>query len=350
MDYLNTLLQKWMPSQQRVAVDSKPTLHGIWDTINATLATTGPPTRLPPEFYDSKAYSILDRLVTEEEYSGYKESVEYRTLGIGAMLGESVQRMVHSSCDDQESRTSSAGENFVNEGDDLGSVGRDLKIALFGCHDSTIAGVLASLGAMEGENNKWPSYTSSLAIELFQTIESAPDQQQQQNLKVIIPPTEQVRGPDSEKYVRIRYNDRPITIPGCRLQGHHFEDDESICTFVKPFDFFIFILSPFFSVSLSPSICTYATPPKSPSNKKTTPLLPPTLPCKKKKKGPISFQPLFSFPLSLFLPKNNSTENPHRKPSNKSSTNSPLETGNQPAFRICTSQLFPRGASRRGIN
>lgn len=254
MDYLNTLLQKWMPFQQRVAVDSNPTLHGIWDTINSTLATAGPPTRLPSEFYDSKAYSILNRLVTEEEYSGYKESVEYRTLGIGAMLGETVQRMIHSSSREKENETrislssssSSSGEiidKINNSGSGSGSgSGNELKFALFGCHDSTIAGVLASLGALEGENHKWPSYTSSLAIELFQqrTIEPAPEPHNQQDLKKVIIPTKvsdlnSDSDPDleSQKYVRIRYNDRPITIPGCRLQGNHFEDDESICTFVS---------------------------------------------------------------------------------------------------------------------
>ena len=260
MDYLNTTLQKWMPLQQRVAVDSKPTLHGIWDTINATLATPGPPTRLPSEFYDSKVYSILDRLVTEEEYSGYKESVEYRTLGIGAMLGETVQRMVRSSrssssrSQEKETRTSSSpGESFddkMGDNDPGGSVRGGLKIALFGCHDSTIAAVLASLGAMEGDNNKWPSYTSSLAIELFQAIEPAEPPNRQDLEKVIIP-TEPPGGSDSDsasqKYVRIRYNDRPITIPGCRMQGRHLRGDESMCTFV--------------SVNLSVSFPAHFTPP-----------------------------------------------------------------------------------------
>lgn len=95
MDYLNRLIQKWMPSKQRVAVDSNPRLHGIWDTINATLATPAASnTRLPVEFYDPKARKIIDSIAVEEEFSGYKESREYRMLGIGALLGEVVQRMV----------------------------------------------------------------------------------------------------------------------------------------------------------------------------------------------------------------------------------------------------------------
>ena len=94
MDYINRLLQKWMPSQRRIAVDSAPKLHGIWDTINATLATPGPPARLPTEFYEPKARRIIDRIVVEEEYAGYKESAELLSVGIGALMREVVQRMV----------------------------------------------------------------------------------------------------------------------------------------------------------------------------------------------------------------------------------------------------------------
>lgn len=259
MDYLNFLLQKWMPSQQRVAVDSTPTLHGIWDTINTTLATAGAPTRLPAEFYDSKAYSILDRLVTEEEYAGYKESVEYRTLGIGAMLGETVQRMIRSSSLEKGKKTknslssSSSGETLNDKGENRdgsrSSRSKAPKFALFGCHDSTIAGALASLGALEGENNKWPSFTSSLAIELFyQSVKSGSEQasepssrHHQQDMKtvnpleVVLPAQDKEADPDSDvrKYVRIRYNDRPVVIPGCRKQGNHLAGDESMCTFVS---------------------------------------------------------------------------------------------------------------------
>ncbi|KAG7131442.1 hypothetical protein HYQ46_009676 [Verticillium longisporum] len=31
-------------------------------------------------------------------------------------------------------------------------------------------------------------------------------------------------------YVRLRYNDEPVTVPGCRAQGNHLPGDESFCT------------------------------------------------------------------------------------------------------------------------
>ena len=93
VDYLNSLLYKHMPAGQRVAVDSTPSLHGIWDTINATRASDNPRFRLPRTFYDARTLGIIEWIVLEEEFVGYKESKEYRTLGIGALLGELVPSM-----------------------------------------------------------------------------------------------------------------------------------------------------------------------------------------------------------------------------------------------------------------
>ncbi|KAK0609372.1 hypothetical protein B0T17DRAFT_137393 [Bombardia bombarda] len=33
-----------------------------------------------------------------------------------------------------------------------------------------------------------------------------------------------------EYFVRVRYNDRIMTIPGCRAEGKHLDGDESLCT------------------------------------------------------------------------------------------------------------------------
>jgi len=69
MDYLTSLISKWMPEQDdgshRVAVDSHPRLSGIMDTVNSTLAH-GPKTRLPDRFYDFKGREIIDRIAVEE--------------------------------------------------------------------------------------------------------------------------------------------------------------------------------------------------------------------------------------------------------------------------------------------
>ena len=270
MDYLNRLISKWMPpSSKRVAVDSHPRLSGIMDTLNATLAH-GPETRLPSEFYDKKGQEIIDKIAVEEWYSGYQESNEYRTVGIGGLVGDLVERM-----------TGSVEKNGLDElreiGGDDDNVGkgrdgeRNIKFALSGCHDTTLAAVLASLGAFEGEG--WPGFTSHIALELFRKtstagaiaatnqnlgkdMDSKPTDCQKQSLWSMIfgagkeksardsqPPLGIARRPiaelsEKEKsdldgyYVRIRYNDRPMVVPGCKQQGNHLEGDESFCTLV----------------------------------------------------------------------------------------------------------------------
>lgn len=283
MDYLNHLISKWMPpSSPRVAVDSHPRLSGIMDTINSTLAH-GPATRLPPEFYDDKGRAIIDRIGTEEWFAGYQESAEYRRLGIGALMGDIVSRMTGSA-----EKRGAGGMPQVNG--DSGTVGtgrggeQETKFALAGCHDTTLAGMLASLGAFEHE--KWPPYTSHIAVELFRKKDAA------NRAETSIRDTETVststntetntpkqswwsslfgsakattsekastssdsRGPIARRpistlaeaqrarlegyYVRIRYNDRVKTIPGCRLPGRHLEGDESFCTLVSTLAFLL---------------------------------------------------------------------------------------------------------------
>jgi acid phosphatase len=251
MEYLNNLISKWMPPHSpRVGVNSHPSIVGILDTTNATLAH-GTATRLPKEFYDVKGLKILDRIGTDAWFAGYKESSEFRTLGIGPLLGDMVSRMV------------SSVPGASADGQSAKSLGREWKIkfALFGAHDTTLAGILASLGAFEGENGEWPPYTSHIAMELFRksntlgqesalkaksdstpwywffrpaSIFGAPKTQKDANI---------TRKPHRELsmnqkkslagyYVRLRYNDRPIVIQGCKAPGNHLEGDESFCTLV----------------------------------------------------------------------------------------------------------------------
>ncbi|KAI9748379.1 MAG: hypothetical protein M1835_001803 [Candelina submexicana] len=276
MDYLNKLISKWMPpSSQRVAVDSHPRLSGIMDTINSTLAH-GPKTRLPPEFYDRKGRDIIDRIGTEEWFAGYKESQEYRSLGIGAMVGDLVGRMTGSV-------QKNGNDGLLEIAGEDGALGtgrggeKNIKFAMSGCHDTTLAAMLASLGAFEGTDGKWPPYTSHIALELFRksdktdwtdgkTVAGRTSFDEEQRVKKqstarrglwasLFGPTTNAVGEgnkapepegiarktmealDAEErgqlrgfYVRIRYNDRPVTIPGCRFPGNHLEGDESFCT------------------------------------------------------------------------------------------------------------------------
>lgn len=247
MAYINKKIGKWMPAASPVVkVDSHPRLSGIMDHTNSTLAH-GKDTRLPSEFYDKKVREDIDRIVTEEWFIGYQESNEYRKLGIGSLVGDLTQQMV---------------EHVRSDGraDDA------FKISLNGCHDTTIAATLAALGAFNVEKDKWPNFTSNIAFELFRAKDKT---RSQTNTTTTSPststsatsnlprrtwftsltsiftsapsPSYSARAPltslsSTEKerldnyFVRLRYNDTPVTLPACKPAGKHWHDDESFCT------------------------------------------------------------------------------------------------------------------------
>ena len=280
MQYLTNLITRWMPeSSKKVAVDSHPRLSGIMDTINSTKAH-GPETKLPKEFYDSKAAEIINNVAMEEWFSGYNESIEYRMLGIGALLGDVVERMV--------SKVEGAGLSIYEIGGENGSLGKGrggekgILFAMSGCHDTTLAAVLTSIGAFSGE--KWPPYTSHIAIEMFRkkdarlypstdpdslsTPRLATEAQMQQSkpgwiasMLGLSPTSNNTSSPRTPSYitqpgaksegiarrpftdlsekekhklddyfVRLRYNDKVMTVPACRKPGNHLEGDETFCT------------------------------------------------------------------------------------------------------------------------
>ena len=261
MQYLSSLFSKYMPDQAKVAVDSRPRLSGIMDTINATDAH-GPATKLPKVFYDPKARAIIDKISVEEWYSGYTESAEYRMLGIGALLGDVTARMAGSI----EGR---GADGLLEIGGSEGGRGGEtkIKLALSGCHDTTLAAALSALGAFGGE--KWPPFSSHVAFELFRKRAgeevASPTRPVTPSLNTSAPPaagtwwsslfgrtssppssttsppdgiarkplsslTPSQRASLDNYYVRIRYNDKIMQIPACQAAGKHFEGDTSLCT------------------------------------------------------------------------------------------------------------------------
>ncbi|KAL1637880.1 hypothetical protein SLS56_000437 [Neofusicoccum ribis] len=267
MAYLNKKISKWMPeNSKRVAVDSHPRLSGVMDTVNGTLAHDER-TRLPSEFYDPKLRQIIDKVVCEEWYAGYWESKEYRMLGIGGLMGDIVSRMTGNV-------EQSGWDGVVEVGGEDGALGKGrggentIKFAMSGCHDTTLAAILSSLGAFQNEN--WPPFTSHIAVELFR--------KNSQPAKGVVPPgstsalgeqrskrlpdkpqgwwaslfgstktsgslqsesiarkkleelTEQQKESLKNYYVRVRYNDRVMQVPGCKAEGKHLEGDTTMCT------------------------------------------------------------------------------------------------------------------------
>ena len=262
LEYLSKLYSKWMPGQARVAVDSKPRLTGILDTVNSTDAH-GPETKLPKEFYDPKARAIVDKICVEEWYSGYGESEEYRMLGIGSLMGDIASRMIGSVERNGQDGLVEIGGNDGKLGKGRGGETR-LKLALSGCHDTTLASVLTSLGAFDEED--WPPYTSHVAFELFRkhsasdmphpaislqrppspksqgwwwssffgTANSHNDRSSSDIVrKPLVDLTEAQKDDLKDYYVRVRYNDKVMQVRGCKAPGKHLNDDTTICTLVR---------------------------------------------------------------------------------------------------------------------
>ncbi|KAJ6148715.1 Histidine phosphatase superfamily clade-2 [Penicillium chrysogenum] len=257
MAYLNSLWSKYMPEESpKVAVDSHPRLSGIMDTINATDAH-GPATKLPSEFYDKKGRAVIDRIAVEEWFAGYGESSEYRKLGIGALMGDVVDRMVSTAVEGGwRSETAASGSGNPE-------TGKAIKFAMSGCHDTTLAAILSSVGGFQDQS--WPPFTSSIAVELFsQAPRSDPNagvvleefsdpsvaakkpgvlsrlfgksaSKQLTTSDTARTPLESfpegAREAFQKHYVRIRYNDQPIRIPGCAAKPeNHLPGDETFCT------------------------------------------------------------------------------------------------------------------------
>jgi acid phosphatase len=140
---------------------------------------------------------------------------------------------------------------------------KGIKLGLSGCHDTTLAAVLASLGAFD--NQKWPPYTSHIALELFrkadrpgvsalgvETASSVPKPtkswfsgifggsavaSEAGPIGIARKKTNELSEFEKSKldgyFVRVRYNDTPMKIPGCKPAGNHLEGDESFCTLVS---------------------------------------------------------------------------------------------------------------------
>lgn len=182
-----------MPDGCTVAVDSKPwKLHGILDTISSATAHPEMHKYLPIEFFDAEMRAAMERICAEEEFAGYVYSQEFRELGVGKALAETVQRML----------------------DVRSQIRNSARLCLLSCHDSTIAGILASLGAMVEPDWHWPPFAAFLAIELYR---GQPDGTTQ----------------DQPWYVRVSYMGKPLKLPIALPEGNHLSGDETLCKFVS---------------------------------------------------------------------------------------------------------------------
>lgn len=166
-----------------VAVNGHPRVSGILDTVSSAQGNGVP---LPAELVTEEALADVEAASVDEWFRGYVDEREYRRLGAGRLLGDLVDKM----------QKAARGKDVF-------------KVGLYGAHDTTLGSLLASIDAFDG---RWPRYTSSIAFEVFRKS------------------SDSLFGRD-EHYVRLRYNDKPLTLPGCK--GHTSEGDSSLCTLAQ---------------------------------------------------------------------------------------------------------------------
>lgn len=209
-----------MPPTQPVAVDARPSIHALHDLITSTSASDSSVVRLPEQFYEKAVTQIVERISYEEEFGVYHENEEARRLGIGSILGDVVQRMVTTA----QRQASDA------------LPGSSTKLFLAGSHDSTVGAMAASLGSVDVERSgNWPPYGSVLAIELFQDQDTKRDGESSPAIgrTPFSQLSDQQKQSLQHHYVRLRYNNRALVVPGCRSPGRNWRGDESFCTLVR---------------------------------------------------------------------------------------------------------------------
>ncbi|KAL1893858.1 hypothetical protein Cpir12675_003926 [Ceratocystis pirilliformis] len=224
----------------RIGIASRPSALGVLDTINASRAEgTGAATRLPREFYHPDVLTGLEAAGIEEWFSLYSESAEARRLASGPLLGDMVEALVRSAEGEPAAADIGGTDLHNNSQHVLGP-----QITLNGCHDTTLGALLSSLGAFDG---RWPPFTSHIAIELFRAADQPAPKPWTQGSgwlaaaglggsaeRIGRSPTSQLVGAQRKVldgyFVRLRYNDRSVVVPGCKAPNKHFPGDESFCT------------------------------------------------------------------------------------------------------------------------
>ncbi|KAG5439523.1 hypothetical protein PCANB_002098 [Pneumocystis canis] len=173
----------------KISIKGPVSVYELYDIICVAI---GNKVKIPDEFYDEKLRKDLELASISEWFDGYRDSLEIRKLGIGSFLAELKDNFIKSKKDSNYERR---------------------KISLYGAHDTTLGSILQSLDCFD---RRWPSYTSHIAFELFK------------------------KSPKSyfwsffqkdKWYIRLRYNDTPLVIPGCKKKGNHLKGNESFCTF-----------------------------------------------------------------------------------------------------------------------
>jgi len=143
---------------------------------------------------------VIEKAVVAEWFSGYKTE-EVRRLGIGRLLDDLSTKMQH---------------KVVHGRKD------PLKILVHSTHDTGLAGLASTFDVFD---DKWPQFTGSITFELFKSEREASGSS---ILQTIFSPL--WSKPNSEHYVRMRYQNKNMVLPICAEEGKHLPSFPEFCT------------------------------------------------------------------------------------------------------------------------
>ncbi|KAK9478937.1 histidine phosphatase superfamily [Lipomyces japonicus] len=192
-----------------VAIDGSPRASGIFDTVSSCVAHG---VDLPDGFKRADVVATIRDAVVDEWYLGVQKSAEYRRLAVGALVGDFLYRIktaaaAHTASNIEPSASYKLWLPFWRSQPQPQV--KPEKLALYASHDTTIASILSALRVFD---NTWPPFTSDLRFELFA------DTPTTITTTSTTPPN---------YYVRLTYNDVPLTLPSC---AKYYKTDKTLCS------------------------------------------------------------------------------------------------------------------------
>ncbi|KAG0168619.1 hypothetical protein DFQ28_005104 [Apophysomyces sp. BC1034] len=192
-DDLRSISERLKNYVNEVSLDSHPSANGILDTLVSAQVHGFS----IPDDIDDKLLRDVEDVVVKEWFYGAIQSQEVRRLGLGRLAGDIQDRMV---------RRANGSDKEIGED--------EYKLAVYSGHDTTVGPLLIILG---GFDMRWPPFGSSIIFELFK-------QKGSSGWKGLFTKQE-------DHYVRVRYNNKVLELPGCSDKGkHHANGDKSLCT------------------------------------------------------------------------------------------------------------------------
>ncbi|KAI7862245.1 histidine phosphatase superfamily [Spinellus fusiger] len=196
---LKGIATRLKPYVEDVSLTSHPSVNGILDTLVAAKVHGFS----LPEVVDDELLYAMEKVVVKEWFYGAMESPVMRRLGMGRLLGELRDAMVNRAT-----------------GQDKGTAEADRRLAVYSGHDTTIAPLLILLN---GFDERWPPFGSSLIFELFQQDTTV------KNTTTAVKST--IAEQEKAYFVRVRYNQKLLHLPGCQDKDSHYSNgDQSLCT------------------------------------------------------------------------------------------------------------------------